>query len=61
MGGQLRSLDWADPVPEWSMFRAADYGYTRIYVHSAEMLQMQYIGDRDGGIHDDFTIHKSKV
>jgi len=60
MAGQSLSFDWADPVPDWSMFRAADFGYTRITVSSPTQLHLQFIGDKDGQVHDRMTLHKKQ-
>lgn len=58
MAGQTYSSDWIDS-PEWSMFRAIDYGYARIHIPSRDKLHFEYVGDIDGGVHDDVWIYNN--
>ncbi|CAM8956085.1 unnamed protein product [Rhodiola kirilowii] len=61
MGGQdwqpiwePRSDHLTDPVfpqPERSLFRAGEFGYTRIYA-TKEKLSFSYVGNHDGKVHD---------
>jgi len=33
------------PMPEWTAFRSADYGYTRLYAHNATHLELEQVSD----------------
>jgi len=58
MGGDALSTSWADPVPEWSMFRAAVYGYTRLHI-TKDTFHLQFVGSRDGQTHDSIFLKKA--
>ncbi len=56
MAGMSLSPDFPKYPPSWSVFRAPDYGYSRLHV-TEKTFAFEYVGS-DGGIHDSVTIHK---
>jgi acid phosphatase type 7 len=62
MGGMTFFFDWLAPQPDWSMFRAAQYGYITIHVPANDHTRMLilYKGDRDAMIHDTVWINKKR-
>jgi predicted phosphodiesterase len=59
MAGQIFDDWWVSPQPEWSMFRASDYGYTRIHIPDTSSFHIEYVGDKDGSVHDDVWIYRN--
>jgi len=57
MAGQELDDMWMIPAPEWSMFTASDFGYARIHIPDRSSFHFEYVGDKDGGVHDDIWLN----
>jgi len=58
MAGQTLSTDWSRQPPVWSMFRASDYGYSRLII-TPDTFRLQFVTTKDYMVHDDVSLHKN--
>ena len=58
MAGQTFDDQWENQ-PNWSMFRAAEYGYARIHIPDRKRFHFQYVTNQDDTVHDDVWIYNN--
>jgi len=69
--GNVYQVNWEDNLrkspstwdhhhvqPRWSVFRSADFGFSRIYTNATH-LHAQFIGDQRGQVHDELWLETS--
>ena len=55
MGGQDEQSPWEFPQPKRSLYRGGEFGNTRL-VATKEKLQLSYVVNQDGEVHDTVEI-----